>query len=111
LSGSQLIEIRDLPLTSASKTSENKSLSFMGGNAFLRDLGEVAFGSGKISGPYPDGEKSIYVEFKELKIENGTKLDEKKEDRYSNIPVFLMEISNSMKSIYPVYRKFDKQEN
>jgi hypothetical protein len=51
------------------------------------------------------------VEFKDLKIEIEGNIQEKKDSNLSNIPIFLMEMNNSLKSVYPVYRKIDKQEN
>jgi hypothetical protein len=63
-----------MPLSDISKGNENKSLGFTGSSAFLKDLGDVTFGTGKVSGPYPDGDKIIYVDFKELKIETDGKI-------------------------------------
>jgi hypothetical protein len=111
ISGVILSEIKDMPLSDISKGNENKSLAFTGSSAFLKDLGDVAFGTGKVNGPYPDGDKIIYVDFKELKIESDGKIDENNDSNISNIRIFLMEINNSLKSIYPIYRKLDKQDN
>ncbi len=111
LSGVSIAEVKDMPLSDISKGNENKTLAFTGNSSFLRDLGEVVFGTGIVSGPYPDGDKVIYVDFKELKIEMEGKVDENNSNNLSNIRIFLMEINNSLKSIYPIYRKMDKQDN
>lgn len=111
VSGVPLSEVKDMPLSDISKGNENKSLAFTGSSAFLKDLGDVAFGTGRVNGPYPDGDKMIYVDFKELKIESEGKHDENVASNLSNIRIFLMEMNNSLKSIYPIYRKLDKQDN
>jgi len=111
VSGVPLSEVKDMPLSDISKGNENKSLAFTGSSAFLKDLGDVAFGTGRVNGPYPDGDKMIYVDFKELKIESEGKHDESVASNLSNIRIFLMEMNNSLKSIYPIYRKLDKQDN
>ena len=110
LSGKSSVEIKDISITDLSKGNDPK-LSFTSTAAFLRDLGDVAFGVGRIGGPYLEGEKIVYVEFKDLKIELEGNNQEKKDSNLSNIPIFLMEMNNSLKSVYPVYRKIDKQEN
>jgi hypothetical protein len=110
LSGKSSVEIKAISITDLSKGNDPK-LSFTSTASFLRDLGDVAFGVGKIGGPYLEGEKIVYVEFKDLKIELEGNNQEKKDSNLSNIPIFLMEMNNSLKSVYPVYRKIDKQEN
>jgi len=104
-------DIKDMPLSSLSKPGETRNLGFTRSNAFLKDIGEISFGSGKLSGPYSNGENTAYVEFKELKIQNEPKSDEKNDRIISNLSMFLMEVNTSLKTIYPVYRKLDKQEN
>ncbi len=110
LSGKNKIDIQDISISDLSKGNDPK-LSFTSTASFLKDLGDVAFGVGKIGGPYAEGEKISYVEFKELKIEGERKILDDKNQNASNIPIFLMEMNNSLKSVYPVYRKMDKQEN
>ncbi|MCB1141111.1 MAG: hypothetical protein H7A24_02055 [Leptospiraceae bacterium] len=110
LSGVKIQEITSLSLADLSKDND-PSRRFVKGKAFLKDLGEIPFGTGAIGGPYPDGESTtIFVDFKELKFDNQNLVpDDQQEMRYESLSyVFLSEINQSLRGIYPVLQKYEK---
>jgi hypothetical protein len=110
LSGQKINEINNLSLANISDMIEqNKNINFMQTKAFLKDLGDVPFGVGKIGGPYPDGNKIVYVEFKDLKFENSNNKNDESDGRYQIvINYFFSDINKSLTGMYPVQKKFFK---
>jgi hypothetical protein len=115
LTGSKIEDIKKVSLTELSKPSaDSKFFRFASNAGFLKDFVEIPFGKGMVGGPYVDSEKSVYVEFKELKFEKDSKPNVAQEDqRFSpemmKMYSFLEEINQSISARFPVYRKFDKQ--
>jgi hypothetical protein len=63
------INLSNLSIQDLSSVSNNGQVfRLTQDNAFLQDMGNLGFGSKKIGGPYKSGDKTIFVEFTDLKI-------------------------------------------
>ena len=74
-------------------------------NDFLKDITEKSFGQGKIGGPYTFSDKTLFVEFSGLDIQNqANKAPVKRDDNAYLVNSFLFEINQSLSEQYPIKR-------
>jgi hypothetical protein len=108
--------IQDLNSISFAKLDdkENKSLpKFLTSSSFLKDATKTSFGKGRIGGPYTEKDKTIYVEFKDMKFETVASSPAKNSEfnQQNKIRMFLYEIKQSLTGNYPIERNIaDKNQ-
>jgi hypothetical protein len=73
---------------------------------FLKDMSEKGFGTGKIGGPYKDGEKNYFVEFTSLSLPENLVASGsiEREDSRSLLGGFFLEINQSLGKERPLVR-------
>lgn len=111
VSGSKVQEMTKVSLMSLG--ADKKQEKFLSNSGFLKDLTTMSFGKGDVGGPYSDGDKSVYVEFKDLVIEAAPAAvaaasPDAMDKNSMKVRRFLNEIKQSLNGLYPVNRKLDK---
>jgi hypothetical protein len=91
----------------------NSPIRFVNNSGFLKDLTEIPFGKGKVGGPYPEGDMTVYVEFVDMKIEAPKVIENSNSSEKDKLKsyIFLAEIERSLNGIYPIYRTVVKRSN
>lgn len=115
LAGVKPVDVANSSITefanNINKANGNKQMTFASSSSFLKDLVEIQFGKNKIGGPYTDGDKTVYVEFKEIKYNTASvaKTDQEPQSNRMFVYNFLTEINQSMAGLFPIFRKVDRK--
>ncbi|MDX1957978.1 MAG: hypothetical protein SFU98_05365 [Leptospiraceae bacterium] len=110
----QTLESVSMPELSKAVSKENNlPLKFVNNATFLKDMTEIPFGKGKVGGPYPESDKTVYVEFVGLKTEPKKETDVKQDamDKFKmRTYLYLGEAEKSIGGLYPILRRVTSKQ-